>query len=125
MKNGNKNVFDTFLEKYDEYASKRSVEIEEYYRPSKLKCIFGFGFSLVFFIIMLGLFNFSIIYFVILIGTILCLLYYGLNLFTEKGFVVKKKYSVPEEYLKNDEDDDYNNLEIDNYNEDIDDEEDN
>lgn len=113
MKDGNKNVFDTFLEKYDEYSSRKHVDFEEYYRPSKTKSIFGFVFCLIFFLIILRLFTFSIVYFVIFFGVLICLLYYGVNLFTKNGFVIKKKYRVPEEYLKQSEDDDYNNLSLD------------
>ena len=50
MKDKKKNVFDTFLEKYDEYSSRKHVELEEYYRPSKAKCIFGFVFCLIFYV---------------------------------------------------------------------------
>lgn len=113
MKDGKKNVFDTFLEKYDEYSSRKHVDFEEYYRPSKFKCIFGFVFCLIFFLIILRLFTFSIVYFVIFFGVLICLLYYGINLFTKKGFVIKKKYRVPEEYLKQNDEDDYNNLSLD------------
>ena len=113
MKDKKKNVFDTFLEKYDEYSSRKHVELEEYYRPSKAKCIFGFVFCLIFFLIILRLFTFSIVYFVIFFGVLICLLYYGINLFTKKGFVFKKKYRVPEEYLKQYNEEEYNNLSLD------------
>ena len=113
MKDNKKNVFDTFLEKYDEYSSKKHVELEEYYRPSKAKCIFWFVFCLIFFLIILRLFTFSIVYFVIFFGVLICLLYYGINLFTKKGFVLKKKYRVPEEYLKQYNEEEYNNLSLD------------
>ena len=112
MKDGKKNVFDTFLEKYDEYSSKKRVDIETYYRPSKGKCIFGFGFCLILFLILVRFFHLSIVYFVILIGVLVCLMYYGLNLFTKKGFIIKKKHNIPEEYLVNNEEDNYNNYDI-------------
>ena len=121
MKDGKKNLFDTFLEKYDEYSSKKNVDIETYYRPSKGKSIFGFIFCLIMLIILIGFFHLSIVYFVILIGVLICLTYYGLNAFTKKGLVVKKKYNVPEEYLKsNDEKEDYNNYDIEEEIEDFD-----
>lgn len=106
--NEKKNLIDNFLDKYDEYSAKKKVNVETYYRPSKVKCIFGFIFCLVFFLILLRIFHFSIIYLVIFIGDLVCLLYFGLNLFTEKGFVVKQKYYVSEEYLTqaNEEQDD-------------------
>ena len=99
MKDKKKNVFDTFLEKYDEYSSRKHVELEEYYRPSKAKCIFGFVFCLIFFLIILRLFTFSIVYFVIFFGVLICLLYYGINLFTKKGFVLTMKHRVSKEYI--------------------------
>ena len=94
-----KNIFDSFLDKYDEYSSKKKVKIETYYKPSKLKCIFGFVFCLIFFLILLRIFKFSVVYLVIFIGDLLCLGYFSLNLFTKKGFSIKHKYLVPEEYL--------------------------
>ena len=32
--NNNKNIFDKFLDKYDELSSKKKVNVEAYYRPS-------------------------------------------------------------------------------------------
>lgn len=113
MKDNKKNLFDTFLEKYDEYSCKKKVDIETYYRPSKGQCIFGFGFSLLFFLIFIRVFTFSIIFFVILIGDLLCLLYFGVNLFTKKGLVIRRKHSVPEEFVRDHEEDGYNNYDID------------
>lgn len=113
MKDNKKNVFDTFLEKYDEYSSRKKVDIETYYRPEKGKCIFGFVFCLLFFFILIRVFTFSIVYFVILIGDFICLLYFGINLFTKKGIVIRRKHSVPEEYIKEAEEDVYNNYDID------------
>ena len=102
--NNNKNIFDKFLDKYDDLNSKKKVNVETYYRPSKGKCIFGFIFCLIFLLILIRIFTFSIVYMFIFVGDIVCLLYFGLNLFTKRGFIVKQKYYVPEEYLKNDED---------------------
>ena len=121
MKDGKKNLFDTFLEKYDEYSSKKNVDIETYYRPSKGKSIFGFIFCLIMFIILIRFFHVSIVYFVILIGVLIILIYYALNLFTKKGFIIKKKHSIPEKYLISEDEEDYNNYDIDNELEDIED----
>lgn len=104
MNDNKKNLFDKFLDTYDNLSSKKKVNVETYYRPSKAKCIFGFIFCLIFLLILLRIFHFSIIYLVIFIGDLICLLYFGLNLFTEKGFVVKQKHYVPEEYLVQDDD---------------------
>ncbi len=95
----NKNIIDSFLDKYEEIGSKKKVNVETYYRPSTGKCIFGFIFCLIFLLILLRIFHFSIVYMFIFIGDIICLLYFGLNLFTKKGFVIRQKHSVPEEYL--------------------------
>lgn len=103
--NDKKNLIDSFLDKYEEMGAKKKVNIETYYRPSKVKSIFGFIFCLIFFLILLGIFHFSIVYMVIFIGDIVCLLYFGINLFTKNGFVIKQKYSVPEEYLVKDKED--------------------
>lgn len=109
MNDNKKNLIDSFIEKYDEYNSKKKVKVETYYRPSKAKSIFGFVFCLIFFLILLRIFHFSVIYLVIFIGDLVCLLYFGLNLFTKNGFVVKQKFSVPEEYLMEDEEQEENN----------------
>jgi hypothetical protein len=41
------------------------------------------------------------------------LLYFGINLFTKKGIVIRRKHSVPEEYIKQPEEEVYNNYDID------------
>ena len=99
MKDDKKNIVDSFLDKYEEMSSKKKVNIETYYRPSKAKCIFGFIFCLIFMLILIRIFTINIVFFVIFFGDMACLIYFGLNLFTEKGFVIKEKYRVPEEYL--------------------------
>lgn len=104
--NDKKNIIDSFLDKYDELESKKNVKVETYYRPSKGKCIFGFVFCLIFLLILLRIFHFSIVYMFIFIGDLLCLIYFGLNLFTKNGFVVKQKFSVPEKYLTQNEEED-------------------
>lgn len=103
MKDNDKNIIDSFLDKYEELNSKKKVNIETYYRPSKAKSIFGFIFCLIFMIILIRIFIFSIVFFVIFFGDLMCLIYFGLNSFTEKGFVIKQKYRVPEHYLKQEE----------------------
>lgn len=106
MNENNKNIFDKFLDTYDKYNAKKKVNVETYYRPSKAKCIFGFIFCLIFFIILIRIFNFSLMYLFLFIGDLICLVYFGLNLFTERGFVIKQKHYVPEEYLIQDEEED-------------------
>ena len=99
MNDDKKNILDNFLEKYEQMSSKKKVNVETYYRPSKAKCIFGFIFCLIFLIILIRIFTFNIVFFVIFFGDLFCLIYFGLNSFTQKGFVIKQKYSVPEKYL--------------------------
>lgn len=103
MNDDKKNILDNFLEKYEQMSSKKKVNVETYYRPSKAKCIFGFIFCLIFLIILIRIFTFNIVFFVIFFGDLICLTYFSLNLFTKKGFVVKHKYYVPEEYIKQNE----------------------
>jgi hypothetical protein len=101
--NDKKNILDKFLDGYDELNSRKKVNVETYYRPSKGKCIFGFIFCLMFMLILIRIFTFSIVFFFIFIGDLICLIYFGLNLFTKNGFVIKQKHLVPEEYLESDE----------------------
>lgn len=97
------NLLDNFLEKYEQIGSVKKVNVETYYRPSKPKCIFGFIFCLIFFLILIRIFTFSIVYFVIFFGDLIILTYFGLNLFTKRGFVIKQKHYVPKEYVTEDE----------------------
>lgn len=88
MNNNEKNIFDKFLDNYDKLNSKRNKfgYQKVYTKPTKIRCIIGFIFSLIFLILLIRLFVFKLLYFVILIIDLLILLYYSLNLFTKKGF---------------------------------------
>ena len=99
MNNNEKNIVDKFLDKYDQLESKKKVDVKTYYRPPVGKCIIGFIFCLVFFIILLGLFNFSMVYLVVFFGNLFGLVYFGLNLFSKKGFVLTMKHRVSKEYI--------------------------
>lgn len=86
MKNGN--LFDKFLDRYDA-INQRNARIE--YRriikkPKKFESVLGFVVSLVVLIVLIRYFSPTGMYFVILIGDLLFLAYYGVNLFTKKGF---------------------------------------
>ncbi len=87
-----KNIIDKFLEGYT--VANRNVSNttykKSYQKPSKFKCIFGFIFSLIVFIILIRVFRTSILFFFILIGDLLCLIFYGVNLFTKKGIGIPK-----------------------------------
>lgn len=98
-----KNKLDQLLEFY-EARGKKSTKLEKvYYRPSTLKCIFGFCFSFIFMMLLLFLlgFQFTIMYLFLFLGDGLLLLYYSFNLFSKKGFYLPK-------YIKKEEDEDDN-----------------
>lgn len=99
MNDDKKNIFDNFLDQYDKFSSKKRVNIETYYKPSKAKSLFGFIFCTIFMLILIRIFSFNVIFMFIFLGDLVCLVYFALNLFTKKGFLVKQKYYVPEDYL--------------------------
>ena len=101
MKNNERNIFDKFLDNYSKLEDNTKIEIIAYHRPSLVKCIFGFIFSLIFFLILLRIFTFSFMYFILFFGDLIILIYFGLNLFTARGFVIPVKYRVSkDEYEK-------------------------
>ncbi len=84
----NENLFDKFLDRYDA-INQRNARIE--YRriikkPKMFEAILGFGVSIIVLIILIRYFSPTGMYFVILIVDLLFLSYYGVNLFTKKGF---------------------------------------
>ncbi len=91
-----KNLVDMFLDGYsvanDESSNMKYKKI--YRKPSKVKCIIGFIFCLLILIILIRHFVFKLIFFLILIGDILILLFYGINLFTKKGWGLPKYIKV-------------------------------
>lgn len=97
MDNNEKNIVDRFLDGYEYANSDRKYYKRVYQRPSKLKAIVGFGFSLIFFIILIRLFVFKLLYFVILLGDLAILAYYGINLFTKNGIGLPKTIEVIEQ----------------------------
>lgn len=73
--------------------SKPPKEYEKvYYKPKKWKTILGFVLSIIFFIALLYVFKFNVnIYFVLIfLGIVLIGTYYGINLFTKRGFLLPK-----------------------------------
>ena len=80
-----KKIFKEILEK--DMSQKKKV----FYKPSKLKCIIGFIFTL-FILIMLLLsgFNFSMVYLLVFFGDFIILVFFSLNLFTKEGFLLPK-----------------------------------
>ena len=96
--------FDKIIDAYDKYATKKTEYRKYVVKPSKAKCIFGFLFSLVFFFIILSLFSFNLTYFIFFFGSLAVVLYYGINLFTEKGIGIVHTVEVPiEEEVDEDE----------------------
>lgn len=89
--------FDKIIDAYDKHASKKTEYRKFVVKPSKARCIFGFLFSLVFFFIILSLFAFNLTYFIFFFGSLAVVLYYGINLFTEKGIGIVHTVEVPVE----------------------------
>lgn len=80
--------------------SKAPKEYERvYYKPEKWKNVLGFIFSLIFLITLVYVFRFNInIYFIIIfIGVLMVSTYYGINLFTKRGFLLPKYVEKKEE----------------------------
>ena len=87
-----KNKLDVFLELYENSGKSKRRLKKIYYKPSLGKCIFGFLFSFLFFLILLFVFGFQIkfMYFLLLFGDGIILFYYGVNLFSKKGIYLTK-----------------------------------
>ena len=85
-------------------------EIVDYYRPNKISNVIAFILSVGFVISLLFIFGlqFSLVYILILIIGLLLSLYYGVNLFTKKGFVTPIYKDVPIEDEESDNDDNQN-----------------
>ncbi len=96
MNRDNKNLVDKFLDIYKREDNYQYKTI--YVKPSRFKCIVGFVVSVLFFILMLTFFTLKVLYFVVLLGDLVIVIYYGLNLFTEKGFGLPKNIPVYNDY---------------------------
>lgn len=82
----------TFVEKILK-NSKDPLEYERvYYKPKMSKNILGFVLSVIFLIALIYVFRFNVnIYFILLfIGVLMIGTYYGINLFTKRGFLLPK-----------------------------------
>lgn len=89
-KNKYKKFIKNILEK-DEIVEHKKV----YYKPSKIKLIFGFIFSLIIMIILLRIgFQFTMMYLLIFLGDLVILSYYVINLFTKEGILLPKYVKV-------------------------------
>lgn len=97
MNNKEKNILDKFLDGYESYSNNNVRYKKIYVKPKKSKCIVGFGFSCILLVILLFMFVFDLLYFVIFIGVLLNALYYGINLFTEKGIGMPKRVPVTDD----------------------------
>lgn len=96
MDNKEKNIVDKFLDKYETITNNQVRYKKVYQRPSKVKSLMGFVFWGILFVLLLFMFVFSLLYLVIMILVFLAVLYYGINLFTEKGFGLPKRVPVDE-----------------------------
>ncbi len=104
MNNNDKGFVDKFLDGYDKYNSKNVELVKVYVKPTKIRSLFGFIFSLIFFIILITVFTLNLMYFILLFGSLAIVIYYGINLFTEKGIGLPRTVEVPvkEEINRND-----------------------
>lgn len=99
----NKNIVDKFLEGYENINKEKVVYKRVYKYPKKIESIIGFSFSLLILIILISIFSFNGIYLFLLVMDILVVIYYGLNLFTKKGFGLGKTIEVGEDKNPKDE----------------------
>ena len=100
MNKSNKNIVDSFLDIYENLSNKNSHKKYKivYKKPSKIKCLLSFGFCLLFMIILIPMFSFTFMYMLLFLGDLIILLYYGINLFTKKGWPLPKR--VPDDEKK-------------------------
>lgn len=94
----NKGIVDKFLDGYDKYSNKETELKKIYVKPTKFRSGIGFVFSTLFLILLLTVFTFSLVYFLLLIGSLSIAIYYGINLFTEKGIGLPRTVEVPVKY---------------------------
>ncbi len=99
MENKDKNVFDKFLDNYERANVKQEYE-KVYQRPSKFKSIVGFSFSFIIFILLLFMFVFDWLYFFLLLFDVAICIFYGINLFTEKGIGLPKYVMVEKKEIQ-------------------------
>lgn len=97
MENREKNIVDKFLDNYESISNNQVRYKRIYQRPSKFKSFVGFVFSVVLLIMLLFMFVFKLLYFVIIIGVSIAVIYFGVNLFTDKGIGLPKNVPVVEE----------------------------
>lgn len=92
---GNRFV-DKFIDEYDKYSSRDDdVTYEKIYvKPNKFVSLLGFLFGLFLLFFVITSFNFDMVYILLLLLAIWLLIYYGLNLFTKKGFGLPRTVPV-------------------------------
>ena len=100
MNKNDKNIIDNFLDIYENLINEKSQKKYKviYKKPSKIKCIFNFGFCLLFMIILIPMFSFTFMYMLLFLGDLIILIYYGINLFTKRGLLLPKR--VPDDEKK-------------------------
>ena len=86
-----KNVFDKFLDFYEDKSNEVKEYEQIYVKPSKVKS--GIMFSITFILLILivrYLFGFNLIFFLMFFIDLLICAYYGYNLFSKKGIALRK-----------------------------------
>lgn len=98
----NKNKLDILLDYYEKSGKEKNSLKKVFYRPSFIKCLFGFLFSFLFLFLLLFVVGFQLqfMYLILFLGDLIILLYYGVNLFTKKGFYLTKYVEDKEEDAK-------------------------
>lgn len=88
-------------------TNKKVLLKKVYYRPQKGKAIFGFAFSLLFMFILLFVmgFRWNLLYLLLFLVDFSVLYYYGVNLFTKRGFLLPKYVEVSDDnkYVRKEE----------------------
>jgi len=90
MNDKEKNIFDKFLDHYEKTTKNQKVSVKVFQKPSKLKSIIGFSFSLLLFFVLIRMFVFKLLFFIILLCDLGICFFYGINLFTKKGIRLPK-----------------------------------
>lgn len=91
MNNKDKNIIDRFLDDYEAVDTSKDYQ-KVYRKPSKGKSISLFIVCIIFLILLILFmgFSFNMVNIVLYGGDLVLIIYYGINAFTKKGFVLPK-----------------------------------
>jgi len=99
-----KNKIDDFLDFYKRVSDDKIEYTRIYERPSKVKCLLYFIFTLLLLLIAIRyLLGAPIVFIIFVIIDLLVCLYYGYNLFSKKGFIMGRTIKVKKEEDKDEE----------------------